>query len=487
MNHASVKNTAAILFVVAFCTLLATFNETFLNVALTPIMADLVVDTATVQWVTTAYMLAAAIMVPVTGFLYRSMLTNRLLLIALALLLLGTVLGFLATSFPLLLTGRIVQALGTGMVVPIGMNLTLAVAPKGKLGTYMGVVGAMTTLGPAFGPIIAGALLAVGDWHMLFAAFAVLVLIAIVSAAVFVPNAAELTKPKLDVVSTCLISFALMGILYGISTVFSGALPVAIATLVVGAGCLCGFVVRQRKMAEPLVDLRPFASRSFTMGLVVIVIALMTVFSMNMILPLFMQGSLGFSAFDAALTLLPACILSCVLAPLAGRVYDRFGLRVMLPVGLALMGVFAFALSRCTQEVTSMTIVLCYAPVIIGCALTMGPAQSFALSSLKPQLYPHGVTIVSTSFQIAGCVGSSLFVGVLSGVQTSQMAAGFAQTAATVAGFQTSCLVAVAIAVVGFVLSLAMGRIERKGKRAVEPQQVAEKHVVASAAVPSEA
>ena len=198
------------------------------------------------------------------------------------------------------------------------------------------------------------------------------------------------------------------------------------------------------------------------MGLAVIVIALMTVFSMNIILPLFMQGSLGFSAFDAALTLLPACVLSCVLAPLAGKVYDRAGLRVMLPVGLGLMAVFAFALSRCTEQATSPVIVLCYAPVIVGCALSMGPAQSFALSSLKPQLYPHGVTIVSTSFQIAGCVGSSLFVGVLSSVQAAQLAGGAASGLATAAGFQAACLVAAAIAVAGFALSLGLGRLERR-------------------------
>ena len=175
-----------------------------------------------------------------------------------------------------------------------------------------------------------------------------------------------------------------------------------------------------------------------------------------------MQGSLGFSAFDAALTLLPACVLSCVLAPLAGKVYDRAGLRVMLPVGLGLMAVFAFALSRCTEQATSPVLVLCYAPVIVGCALSMGPAQSYALSSLKPQLYPHGVTIVSTSFQIAGCVGSSLFVGVLSSVQAAQLAGGAADRLATAAGFQAACLVAMAVAVAGFALSLALGRLEKR-------------------------
>lgn len=461
----TIRNAGAVLFTVAFATLLATLNETILNVALTPIMGDFQVNAGTVQWVTTAYMLAAAIMVPVTGFLYRSVPTKRLITIALALLLAGTAVGFAAASFPLLLIGRIVQALGTGMVVPIGMNLTLVVAPKGKLGTYMGVVSAMTTLGPAFGPIIAGVIMNVSTWHMLFAFFGVLVVVALASAVAFVPNAAELTHPKLDMASTCLISVALIGILYGVSTAFSGAAGVAAASAVVGVACLAAFVLRQRTLAEPLLDLRPLGNHAFVMGLVVIVVALMTVFSMNMVLPLFMQGALGFSAFDAALTLLPACVLSCVLAPVAGRVYDRCGMRVMLPVGLALMGVFAFALSRCGEGATSMLLVAFYAPVIVGCALTMGPAQSFALSRLKPQLYPHGVTIVSTAFQIAGCAGSSIFVGVLSGVQAQQLAAGAADAAATTAGFQVACLVAVGIAVVGFALSLVLGRIERSGLR----------------------
>ena len=458
MSNTPIRHAGAVLFAVAFATLLATFNETFLNVALTPIMDDLAVSAGTVQWVTTAYMLAAAIMVPVTGFLYRSVPTKRLTMVALALLLVGTLIGLVAGSFAVLLAGRVVQALGTGMIVPIGMNLTLAVAPKGKLGTYMGVVSAMTTLGP----VVAGLVLSAGDWHQLFAVFAVLVVVAAALSAAVVPNVAELTSPRLDMASTCLISLALVGLLYGLSTVFSGGFAVATVALVVGVGCLVAFVVRQGRVAEPLVDLRPFSSRAFVMGLAVIVIALMTVFSMNIILPLFMQGSLGFSAFDAALTLLPACVLSCVLAPLAGKVYDRAGLCVMLPVGLGLMAVFAFALSRCTEQATSPVIVLCYAPVIVGCALSMGPAQSFALSSLRPQLYPHGVTIVSTSFQIAGCVGSSLFVGVLSSVQTEQLAGGAASGLATAAGFQAACLVAAAIAVAGFALSLGLGSLERR-------------------------
>ena len=158
-----VRSAAKVLVAISIGAFLATFNETFLNVALTPIMYDFGVTSGDVQWVSTAYMLVAAVTVPVTSFLYRSVPTRRLSLIALALLLAGTLLGAASSSFPMLIVARCIQALGTGMIVPIGMNLTLLVAPQGKLGTYMGVVSAVTLVGPAFGPIAGGLMLSVAD------------------------------------------------------------------------------------------------------------------------------------------------------------------------------------------------------------------------------------------------------------------------------------------------------------------------------------
>ena len=161
------KKPAAILFVAAFAAFLATFNETFLNVGFAPIMESLSVDVSTVQWLATAYMLGAAVMVPVSAFAYRSFSTRRLFCATAALLVIGSIIGGVATNFIVLLVGRIIQALGTGMLIPIGMNITLEIAPREKLGTYMGIMGAMTTLGPSSSVILAGAILAVADWHML--------------------------------------------------------------------------------------------------------------------------------------------------------------------------------------------------------------------------------------------------------------------------------------------------------------------------------
>ncbi len=472
MTARPIRNTGAILFVIAFSSLLATFNETFLNVALTPIMSDFSVDANTVQWVATAYMLCAAIMVPVTGFLYKRVPTKRLMAVALCFLLLGSVLGVFAPSFPALLVARVVQALGTGMLVPLGMNLTLVVAPEGRLGTYMGTVSAMTTLGPALGPIVAGAVLEAYSWHALFGLFALLVAICLVLTVALIPNVSNLSNARIDVASICLISVALIGLLYGISTIFSGQLVAAVVSIVIGAGCLAVFVSRQSKIADPLLDLRPFKNPLFVIGLLLVIIALMTVFSMNMILPVFMQGALGYTALDAALALFPACIASCVLSPIAGRVYDRKGLRVITPVGLACVALFTFVLSTIGGQARSWQIVVFYLFVILGVSLTMGPAQSFALSRLERDLYPHGVSIVSISFQIAGCLGSSVFMGIFSLVQNEVLRADTAPTEAIASGFSSACLLATALGVVGFVLSIVLSRQEKASKGMVSAESV---------------
>ncbi|MFR0589029.1 DHA2 family efflux MFS transporter permease subunit [Bifidobacterium apri] len=456
-----------VLFVAGFATFLATFNETFLNVALNPIMRDMSVNAGIVQWVTTAYMLAAAVMVPVAGFLYKKVRTSRLMALSLVLLVAGSIIGGVAPNFAILVVARVVQALGTGMIVPVGMNLTLAVAPKNKIGVYMGIIGAMTTLGPAFGPIVAGALLAHGTWHTLFFALAILSVICLVCSVLWVGDIAQLTHPHMDALSVTLAAIGLIGLLYGVSTVFSGQLVAAVVALVIGVAALVVFVLRQRRIPEPFLNLEPFGNRAFVLGVLLVIAALMTVFSMNILLPLFMESALGFTPLQAALTLLPACLVSCVLSPVAGKVFDRFGVGWLVSVGMAVIACFVLALSFTGGSTTSVRIVLLYAPAIAGCACVMGPAQSYALSSLDRRMYPHGVTIVSTTFQIAGCVGSSVFVGILSAVSAAHEASGESAAVGTAAGFDIACRVAFVVDVLGFIAALALARVEAKAKAAV--------------------
>lgn len=448
------RKPSTILVVAAFAAFLATFNETFLNVGFAPIMESLSVDVSTVQWLATAYMLGAAVMVPVSAFAYRSFPTRQLFCATTALLVIGSVIGALAPNFSVLLAGRIVQALGTGMLIPIGMNITLEVAPRENLGTYMGIMGAMTTLGPSSSVILAGVILAFFNWSMLLWVFAGLSLLCFLAGAIILRDIAHLTHPRLDAPSVALIAIALIGILYGISTIFGGNIIFAVASIVVGAAVLAVFVVRQGKLAEPLIDLRPLKIPPFAVGVVVNMLSLITIFAMNIIVPTFMQSALGTPPLVASLILFPAILCSCVISPLAGRIYDKQGPGILLPLGFLCIAVFSALTAAFIATANPVLLAIIYVPVICGSALIIGPVQSYALSKLSPEMNPHGVTVMSTGFQIAGCIGSSVFVGVYAAVGAGQAASGASAIDAMSAGMLASGVLIGVVALVGFVLAL---------------------------------
>lgn len=454
----SSRKPAVTLFVAAFAAFLATFNETFLNVGFAPIMESLSVDVSTVQWLATAYMLGAAVMVPVSAFAYRSFPTRPLFCATTALLVIGSVVGALAQNFAVLLIGRIIQALGTGMLIPIGMNITLEIAPREKLGTYMGIMGAMTTLGPSSSVILAGLILAVADWHMLLWTFAALSALCFLAGAIILRDIAKLSHPRLDALSVALIGIALIGILYGISTIFSGSVVVALVAAIIGVIALVAFIKRQGKLAEPLINLEPLKIAPFAVGVVANMLSLIVIFAMNIIVPTFMQSILGTPALVASLTLFPAILCSCVVSPVAGRVFDKHGPGVLLPLGFACMAAFSVLTGIFIATANPIVLALIYIPVICGSALVIGPVQSFALSKLSYQLNPHGVTVMSTGFQIAGCIGSSVFTGVYAAVSAVTAAGGAsAAQAATQGMVVTGCLVG-AVALVGFIVALWIRR-----------------------------
>lgn len=246
--------------------------------------------------------------------------------------------------------------------------------------------------------------------------------------------------------------------MYATSTAFSGSGVVAAASFVVGAVCLVAFVMRQRSIENPLLDLRPFADKGFVCGVVVVFIAFMAVFAMNLLLPLFMQNNSGFSALDAALTLLVPCMSCVVFAPVAGKLFDRYGFKYSLPAVLLAMAVFLFAMSRIGGSATALLLAAVYLPILVGCNFGIGPSQSFALDRLSSELHPHGVTVCYTAIQVAGCIGSSFYVGIMSGVQRQALAAGGTAQQAVAAGFSTSCTVASAFALVGLCFAVATVR-----------------------------
>ncbi len=447
--------------VAAAAAFLATFNETFLNVAFTPIMEDFNVDVNTVQWLTTGYLLVAAVFVPVSNVLYHRFPTRPLFVAVVAIMVVGSVIGALAPTFSVLLIARLLQAIGTGLLTPIGMNITLAVSPREKLGMNMGIMAAMTTLGPSLAIVLSGVLLTVAPWTTLMWVFGGLTVIVLLAGAIVLRNVADLGRPVLDILSFLLVAVGLIGILYGVSAAFGGAALYAGLSAVVGLIALWLFVLRQRRIEHPLIDLRPFSSAPFVLGVLMTMLGLAFVFAMNVIIPLFLQGAHDMSPLGASLTLAPGILLTVVMGPVAGRLFDRHGGRWSIPLGFLIMAVFVTLVGVSAGHSSILLFGLLYVPAVLATALVIGPSQTFALSQLDRETSPHGVTVVSTSFQIAGCVGTSLAAGIYGAVTASNLQAGNNEFDSLLTGFRGAVVLVVITSLIGIILAFLAYRSAR--------------------------
>lgn len=250
-------------------------------------------------------------------------------------------------------------------------------------------------------------LLTFAPWTTLLWVFGALTLLVLIAGAIALRTVADLGRPVLDIPSFLLVAVGLVGILYGISAAFGGAPVYAALSAVIGLAALWVFVVRQRRIAHPLIDMRPFSNRAFVLGVSMTMLGLVFVFAMNVVIP-FLQAAQGISPLGASLTLAPGILLTVVAGPVAGRLFDRHGGRWSIPLGFLVMAVFVTGVGIAAGYSSILLFGLLYIPAVLATALVIGPSQTFALSSLDRDSAPHGVTVVSTSFQIAGCVGTSL-------------------------------------------------------------------------------
>lgn len=454
MNTASI-NPKVVLFIASFAAFIATFNETYLNVAFTSIAETFSTDLITVKWLTTAYMLGAAVMIPISAYLYRTIKTRPLYYISFIFLIGGSILSALSTSFPMLLAGRIIQSIGTGILIPLEMNINIECAPREKLGVYIGVVISMTTIGPSASIIAAGSILSFFDWRMLFWVYAAVCLVCLICGACLLKNIAEITHPKLETVSVILISFGMICTMYGVSTIFTGEFFVSLLSFILGIIFLVLFVLRQKKLETPLINLQPLKVPQFSLGVIMNMLVIIAAFAMNIILPYYMQDYLGVDPMTASLTIFPAILLSSLFAPVAGRLSDNFGPALIIPLGFVLMGVFTALLAAFISTGNAVLFALLYIPVICGSSIILGPLQSYMLSKIPFQLNPHGVVILSTGFQLAGCIGSSVFTGIYAVFESVSGEAAFSASAGIVA----LCMAA------GLILSILLGYMSIRERR----------------------
>ena len=454
------KSPWLIVAVLVFCTMIATFNETILNVALLPVAQEMAVSSATAQWLITGYMMISTVMVPVTAFLYQSIPTKRLCYGAMGILLIGSVGCYFAPAFPVLLICRMFQAVGASMMIPIMMSTALLVTPKEKLGTVMALCVCGTTLGPAFGPTISGTIIKLAGWRAVFIFIIVMACLALLAISLFIDNVAEITRPHFDVPSVILSTTGLAVFLYGISIIFSNTA----AGIVLGAAglILIGvYVKRQMNLPQPMLDMRPFENPMFTVGIVMVFMAMLVNFSLNVTTPTFLQGCFGVSSMVSALLLLPGVLLNVVSTNISGKLMDKFGGKWMIPAGFIVTAAAVWIFSRCGKNTPLVLIIVCYCLIFQGIAFTLSPSQTTALSTLSKEMNPHGVGIVNTFMQMAAGIGSSLFGGIQAKFQAASIAGGASDAQAVADGFHGALYAAIVIAGIGFLASVVYFKVKK--------------------------
>ena len=403
----------ASLLIAAFVALL---GQTLLNVAIPTMMEDLGISENVIQWLITGYLLVNGILVPISAFLIERYTTRQLFIWATGLFTAGTLMCALAPGFELLLAGRLIQAAGAGILMPLMTVVNLTIFPVEQRGKAMGMMGLAMIFAPAIGPTLSGWLVEHYSWRVLFYILLPLTFIALIFGGISMKNITRRSNPKLDIMGIIFSTIGFGGLLYGFSDAANegwGSSPV-IVSLSTGTLFLLLFIWRQFKVKIPILEFRVFKFDMFALTTVINVIITMAMFSGMILLPIFLQIIRGFTPLESGFLMLPGALLMGVISPITGIIFDKIGARWLAVIGLLITAATTFDLSRLTAETTYNHMLLIYTIRSFGMALMMMPIQTAGLNQLPQRLNAHGSAMSQTLRNIAGAVGTALLVTISS-------------------------------------------------------------------------
>lgn len=414
-NSPETLNRTPIVIVLISAAFVAILNQTLLTTAFPHIMRDLNIEANTVQWLQSVFMLVNGIMIPITAFLIDRFSTRALFFTAMGLFGLGTFISSIAPNFTVLLTGRVLQAAGAGIMMPLMQTILFLIYPIDKRGSAMGMFGMVIAFAPAIGPTLSGWLVDQFPWRSLFYIVLPIVIIDLIVAYFLLKNITKQSYPKVDVVSIILSTFGFGGLLYGFSsagthTWTSGHVLIS---LIVGTISLTWFIFRQLKLEQPILEFRVFKNKMFTITTVLGMVSFVAMIGAAVIMPIFMQDMLGFSAMKSGLTLMPGAIIMGIMSPITGRLFDKYGARWLAIIGLTIVVITTFMFANLSEQTSFIYMATVNGIRMFGIAMVMMPVTTAGLNQLNPSLIPHGTAMNNTMRQVAGSVGTALLVTVM--------------------------------------------------------------------------
>lgn len=430
MNNGKSYNRTMLMVVIllgAFCIVM---NQTLLITAYPTIMKDLNISLATVQWLTTLFLLVSGITIPLTAYLMKQIQSKYLFLTAVNLFLVGVLICYFGPTFSFLLVGRLFQGLASGIMLPLIQSMVLNMFEKDERGAAMGFVGLVIALAPAVGPTLSGILITYFNWKILFLITIPLIILSEIGAALFFKVSIPLEKSKLDILSLILSIIGFGGLLYGISLISSkGWSSVEVLSLLgVGIVVLIIFVLRELRIPNPLLGLTVFKYPTFSVAVFLSSISYMALLGFESILPDFIQKVRLESPIHSGLILLPGSIVMGIMNPVTGKLFDRYGGRLLIPIGLSLLslGTLPFLFINTTTPIVLIS--LFYAIRLFGISMVLMPVTTTGMNALPNEMISNGTATNNTLRQIASSFGTAILVTFLSSntkvASTQALAAG---------------------------------------------------------------
>ncbi len=463
VKHASHQKRNVIVVIMLISAFAAMLNQTILNTALPAIIKDLAVHDTTAQWLITGFMLVNGIMIPLTAYLMDKYSTKTLYIFSMAVFLIGSVIAALSPVFAILMAARVIQAIGAGILLPLMQFTVFTLFPVEKRGFAMGLTGIVAQTAPAVGPTLTGLLIDHFTWRIPFFVVAAISVVVFIFGIFFVERQNQPKAAHLDKISVVYSTFGFGLILYAFSTVgkLGVTSPVVISALLIGIIIIVVFSLRQLKLKHPLLDMQVFKSRTFSLSAFASMALFIGIVGPALLIPMYVQTGLGLSALLSGLVILPGAVFNAMISVYTGKIYDRFGARILIIPGFLLLIVMTILHAMLTVDTPFWYVVVIYAIRMFSVGLLIMPLNTAGLNALQDHEISHGTAIINALRIIAGAMGTAISITIMSAVAkhftdyghhhvSSQMLARMA----TVKGIDAAFVFTTIIMIIGFVLSL---------------------------------
>ncbi|MEV6280595.1 MDR family MFS transporter [Nocardia sp. NPDC051832] len=451
--------TPTVIRLLVLATFVVILNETIMINAIPSLMTDLKIDPQAAQWVSTVFMLTMAAVIPVTGWFLQRVSTRKAYAIAMGVFLAGTALSAVAPTFAVLLLGRVIQAGGTAVMMPLLMTTLMTVVPEEARGKVMGNVTLAISVAPAMGPVVSGLVLRFAEWRWLF------VLVLPIAGAVTYLGYRKLEdvgEPQAGEIDWSSVAFAALGfgaLVYGLSKFSPDNVASPALLVVAGIALVAVFAVRQLKLQRtgtPLLDLRVLLAGTFTKGLVLMSIAFLAMLGSMMLLPLYLQGVRHLSALETGFLVMPGGLAMGLLGPTVGKIFDRFGGRVLVIPGSIGITVSLAGFTQISMDMPYWQLLGLHILLMISLAAAFTPVFTLSLGALPPHLYSHGSSMLGTLQQVSAAFGTALVITVMTARAKSLVEGGAEPIAAELDGMRLAFGISAALSVIVIIMALVL-------------------------------